>query len=68
MARKVGRPSFYTDAVCRVCKLQQQSRGWYSRSSPRCSACGGLLDRKYVKLMGDLVIINPNIEPEPEST
>ena len=68
MSKKIGRPSFYQDGVCRVCHLEQQADGWNRRAGPRCVACGGLLDRKYVKLMGDLVVINPNIEPEPEST
>ncbi len=32
---KISRVEFYQAGVCRVCKLQQRTRGWGKRSSPR---------------------------------
>ncbi len=34
------------NAKCRECSLlQHQSGGWFKASPPRCTACGGMLDR-----------------------
>ena len=56
MAEKLSGKHYRLTAVCRRCSLEQLAGGWGRTSGPRCRACGGLLDRKYVRRKGTCVV------------
>ncbi len=55
-------PKSTAAGVCRDCGLEQQADGWHHAAKPRCIACGGQLDKKYLSVgRGRKWVRNPNL-------